>query len=208
MFGVWGAVVLQGNLKSLSPSLSSINWQITSQTRTRDDSSQGSRVNENLLFGQLGYQLNSNASLWIGYLHDWIAPLGKPSYQAIIPYQDFLWTQSVGDFNLIARTRVEELINQTTGNVGVRPRQLLQISHPLPFLDKLSVYLGDEVFFYVNQNDFGKQGFSENRLTTGLSYEFTRGIAMDLGYLEQYVDTKTGSNLFTHNLQTNVRVTF
>ena len=69
--------------------------------------------------------------------------INKPSYQESRPYQDFL----LGDFKLLARTRLEERINQTTGNVGIRPRQLVQISHPLPFVDGLSAYLGDEVFF-------------------------------------------------------------
>jgi hypothetical protein len=208
MFGVWGSVILQGSLKSLSPDLDKIKWQVMNQTRTRDDSSQGSRFSENLLFSQVGYQFTPNASLWVGYVHDWIDPLNKPSYQENRPYQDFLWNQTLGGFNLMARTRLEERINQTTGNVGYRPRQLLQISHPLPFLDGLSAYLGDEVFFYVNQNNFGKRGFSENRVLSGLSYQFTPKISMDLGYLGQYVDNKTGNNLFTHNLQANFRYTF
>jgi len=130
--------------------------------------------------------------------------INKPSYQESRPYQDFL----LGDFKLLARTRLEERINQTTGNVGIRPRQLVQISHPLPFVDGLSAYLGDEVFFYVNQNNFGKQGFSENRVLSGLSYQFTPKVGVDLGYLGQYVDNKTGNNLFTHNLQANFRYMF
>jgi hypothetical protein len=209
MFGVWGSVILQGDLKLVSPSLDKVKWQIMNQTRTRDDSPQGSRFSENLLFSQVGYQFNPNGSLWVGYVHDWIDPLNKPSYQESRPYEDFLWNQALGgDFKLLARTRLEERINQTTGNVGIRPRQLIQISHPLPFLDGLSAYVGDEVFFYVNQNNFGKQGFSENRVLSGLSYQFTPKIGVDLGYLGQYVDNKTGNNLFTHNLQANFRYVF
>jgi hypothetical protein len=50
------------------------------QTRTRDDSDQGTRFTENLLFTQIGYQLNKHASIWLGYVHDWIAPLNR-NYQ-------------------------------------------------------------------------------------------------------------------------------
>lgn len=208
MFGVWGSVTLQGDFKSLSPSLNKFNWLIMNQSRTRDDSPQGSRFTENLLFSQVGYQLNDHASLALGYVHDWIHPLDKTAYQESRPYQDFVWNQNIGDFKLLSRTRMEERINQTTGNTGYRPRQLLQISHPLPFMEGLSAYVGDEVFFYLNQNKFGKQGFSENRVLAGLSYQFTPQFGADLGYLGQYVDNISGNNLFTHNLQANLRYKF
>ncbi|MFA5924885.1 MAG: DUF2490 domain-containing protein [Methylococcaceae bacterium] len=207
-FGVWGSVTLQGDFKSLSPGLDKFKWQIMNQSRTRDDSPQGSRFTENLLFSQVGYQLNDNASLALGYVHDWIHPLDKTAYQESRPYQDFVWNQNIGDFKLLSRTRMEERINQTTGNTGYRPRQLLQISHPLPFMEGLSAYVGDEVFFYLNQNKFGKQGFSENRVLAGLSYQFTPQFGTDLGYLGQYVDNISGNNLFTHNLQANLRYKF
>jgi hypothetical protein len=207
-FGVWGSITLQGDFKSLSPGLDKFKWQIMNQSRTRDDSPQGSRFTENLLFSQVGYQLNDNASLALGYVHDWIHPLEKPAYQESRPYQDFVWNQNIGYFKLLSRTRMEERINQTTGNTGYRPRQLLQISHPLPFMEGLSAYVGDEVFFYLNQNKFGKQGFSENRVLAGLSYQFTPQFGADLGYLGQYVDNISGNNLFTHNLQANLRYKF
>jgi hypothetical protein len=207
-FGVWGSITLQGDFKSLSPGLDKFKWQIMNQSRTRDDSPQGSRFTENLLFSQVGYQMNDNASLALGYVHDWIHPLEKPAYQESRPYQDFVWNQNIGDFKLLSRTRMEERINQTTGNTGYRPRQLLQISHPLPFMEGLSAYVGDEVFFYLNQNKFGKQGFSENRVLAGLSYQFTPQFGADLGYLGQYVDNISGNNLFTHNLQANLRYKF
>ena len=209
IFGTWSAITLQGDLKAVSPNLDKVKWLVINQMRTRDDSAQGTRFSENLLFGQVGYQVTSTTSIWAGYVHNWIYPLNKPSYQESRPYQDLLWNQALGaNFKLMSRTRLEERINETTGNVGIRPRQLIQASHPLPFMDGLSAYLGDEVFFYVNQNNFGKQGFSENRVLSGLIYEFTPKIVLDLGYLGQYVDNKTGNNLFTHNLQTNLRVTF
>ncbi len=208
IFGVWGSVILQGDLKSLSPNLDKVKWQIMNQARTRDDSPKGSRFSEDLLFSQIGYQFTPNASLWVGYEHGWVHALNKPAFQESRPYQDFVWNQSIDDFKFMSRTRMEARINQTTGDIGYRPRQFFQISHPLPFLDGLSAYLGDEVFFYVNKNNFGKRGFSENWVLSGLSYQFTPAMSMDLGYLGQYVDNKTGNNVFTHNLQANLRYTF
>ncbi|MDD5214198.1 MAG: DUF2490 domain-containing protein [Methylococcales bacterium] len=209
MFGVWGSVTLQGDLKFISPTLDKVKWSVMNQTRTRDDSPKGSRFTENLLFGQMGYQVTENASFWLGYVHDWIEPLNKMGYQESRPYQDFVWSQKFfSEHTLMLRTRMEERINETTGDVGYRARQLVQVNHPLPFVKDLSMYVGDEVLFYVNQNKFGKQGFSENRILSGLSYQLTPQIGADLGYLGQYVDSASGNNLFTHNLQANLRYKF
>ena len=208
MFGVWGSLTLQGDFKSLSPSLNKFKWQIMNQSRTREDSPNGSRFTENLLFSQVGYQFNTHGSFWVGYTHDWIHPLGKSAYQESRPYMDFVWKQSLEDFNLTSRTRMEDRINQTTGNEGYRARQLLQISHPLPFMKDLSVYAGDEVMFYLNQTNWGNQGFTENRIFSGLSYKVTDNMGVDLGYMGQYVNNTSGNNLFTHNLQANVSYKF
>jgi hypothetical protein len=208
MFGVWGSATLQGDFKALSPNLNKFNWLIMDQSRTRDDSPSGSRYSENLLFSQIGYQLNDNVSFALGYTHDWIHPLDKTAYQESRPYEDFVWNQKLEDFKFTSRTRMEQRINQTSGNTGYRARQLLQMSHPLPFMKDLSAYVGDEVLFYLNQNNFGKQGFSENRVFSGLSYQFTPKLGADLGYMGQYVANTSGNNLFTHNLQANIRYKF
>ena len=67
-------------------------------------------------------------------LHDWIHPLDKTAYQESRPYQDFVWNQNIDGFKFMSRTRMEQRINQTTGNTGYRARQLLQMSHPIPFM--------------------------------------------------------------------------
>ncbi len=226
-YGVWGTLQMEGDFKAVSPSLSKFNWLIMDQSRTRDDNSAGTRLTENLLFGQVGYQLNTNATVVVGYVHDWIHtgisllpnqqtnPVQSPtnfSYQESRPYQDFVWRQALGNFGFMSRTRFEERINETSGDTGYRGRQLLQISHPLP-IKNLSAYLGDETLYYANQNSFGRQGFSENRALTGLSYQFTPAIGFDLGYLGQYVVQNTTvsankNNLFTHNVQANLRFRF
>lgn len=112
-------------------------------------------------FSQIGYQVTDNALFWVGYVHDWIHPLNKQASQENRPYQDFLWNQNFDNWKFLARSPMEERINQTTGDTGYRARQFFQISHPLPTMDNFSAYLGDELFFYVNKNTFGKQGFTE-----------------------------------------------
>lgn len=203
IFGIWGSVTLHGDLNSLSPELSKFKWSVMNQTRTKDDSSKGSRFSENLLFGQVGYQLNDNASVWVGYAHTWTSPLNKSSFEESRPYQDFVWRQKIKTLKVVSRSRMEQRVRETTGNVGYRARQFLRLSHPLPVVKNLSIYVGDEILFYINENKFGKKGFSENRVFSGLSYQATEHINVGLGYMGQYVDTISGRNIFTHNIEVN-----
>lgn len=209
MSGTWNSVTLSGSFAKLSDDLINFRWQIMDQARTRGDTRNGQRFTENLLFGQLGYAINHNASVWVGYVHDWIHPLDKAAYQESRPYQDFLWNSNFDELKFTSRTRFEERIRQDTGDVGGRYRQLLQVSYPLEFMDKnLRVYVGDEVLGYVNTNTFGRTGFSENRALGGFSYQFTKELGADLGYLGQYVHNLSGNNLFTHNAQFNLSYKF
>lgn len=209
MSGTWNSITLSGDFNNLSPALRNFRWQIMDQARTRDDSSKGMRMSENLLFAQAGYAFNKNSSIWLGYVHDWIHPLDKLAYQESRPYEDFLWNNTVGDWRFTGRFRLEQRVNQTTGNIGVRTRELLQVNYRLGFIDKkLGVYIGDEVLEYLNTNTFGRTGFSENRILTGLTYQFTKNIGADLGYLGQYVQNIKSPNLFTHNVQFNLRYQF
>ncbi|MDD2738456.1 MAG: DUF2490 domain-containing protein [Methylomonas lenta] len=209
MSGTWNSVTLSGSFAKLSDNLKDFRWQILEQARTRGDSSDGQRLSENLLFGQVGYAINQNASVWVGYMHDWIHPLDKQAFQEDRPYQDFLWNSNFDDFRFTSRTRFEARIRQDTGNVGGRFRQLFQVSYPLEFINKdLRVYAGDEVMGYVNTNTFGPTGFSENRSFGGLSYQFTKELGADLGYMGQFVDNLSGNNVYTHNAQFNLSYKF
>ena len=209
MGGTWNSVTLSANFDAAAPQLKNFRWLILEQARTRDDNPDGMRFSENLLFGQLGYAINPNMSVWLGYTHDWLHPLDKPAYQESRPYQDFLWNSSFDDVKFTSRTRLEQRIRQDSGNVGVRARQLFQVSYPLQFVDEnLRVYAGEEMLLYLNNNAFGRTGFSENRGFGGVSYQFTKQLGADLGYMGQYIYNKTGNNVFTHNVQFNLRYQF
>lgn len=208
IFGIWSAVILQGNFNSLFSNGDKFQWRVSQQNIIRDDSPAEFRVNESFGFGQIGYQLNSHLSIGMGYLYDAAYPLNRLPYRESRPYQDVVWNQLIADFNLIGRIRFEERIHHTTEEVGYRAKPFIQISHAVPFIKDLSVYVNEEVFFYLNQTNFGKQGFSENRLGAGLSYQFTPQIGSDVGYLMQYVDSKSGNNSQLNNLQVNLRYKF
>lgn len=208
MFGVWGSLTLAGDMRAISPELSSVHWLITNQTRSRDDNHETTRFTENILFSQVGYQLNKNASVWIGYVHDWIEPLHGRNFQESRPYQDFVWKQGLGDFKLTLRTRMDERINLKSMDIGYRPRQLFKLSHDVPIIDHLSAYTGYEILFYLNNSRFGRTGVAENRVLAGLNYQLNRNFGINTGYMGQHVDQRRNNDIMTHNLFINMHYRF
>ncbi len=203
MFGSWNSLILSGDFGTKS-----VKWQIVEQGVWRDDSPEGLRLFDDNLFAQIGYNTGQYSSVWIGYLHDWIHPLGKPAFQESRPYQDYLWIHPVWNGRFSVRTRFEERINQDTGDIGVRVRETLQVNYPLAAVKDLGVYVGGDVFFYFNQNSFGPTGFHEARAAAGFTYNLNQHLGIDLGYLGVAIITTGKSDIFSHNLQVNLRYNF
>ncbi|MGX2040246.1 DUF2490 domain-containing protein [Methylocaldum sp. MU1018] len=209
MAGNWSTLTLSGNFGDFSPRLQEFRWFLMNQTRLRDDNPDAWRLSEDLLRFQLGYDLNSYASVWLGYVNEWHHSLGKAAFQESRPYAALQFDFPIAGFKAQVRTRIEQRINRVTGNVGVRLRQALKLRLPLEFIDpKLSLYLGDEVFGYLNTNTFGPTGFSENRAMAGFGLKLTRRLSVDLGYLGQTIQKISGDVTLTHNVYANVSYRF
>lgn len=209
VFGSWSSIMLTGDLAELNPDWKRLRWLFMEQIRTRDDSDAGTRFSENLLWAQLGYQIDDHLSVWLGYTHAWIDPLTAPSFEENRPYQDLLINLPVWSGKVLARTRLEQRIHRSTGRTGVRLREWIQASYPMKFVsNKLSVYMGDEVLFYLNDSSFGRSGFAENRVLAGLNFNLDNHWKIDLGYLGQYIVNPNGRDLFTHNLMANLLYQF
>jgi hypothetical protein len=208
--GTWDSVTLSGKLDALSPALRRFRWQILDQARFKDDSrQQGMRFSEDLLYVQIGYDLDNRCRIGLGYVHEWAQPLGKHAYEESRPYEEFIWMPKFYDARIKLRSRIEHRINQMTGNVGLRLRQMVQIDYPLHFIDSnLGVYLGEEALGYINTTKFGRTGFSESRTMAGLTYRFSRKVSVAFGYLGQFVVPISGENVFTHTVQMDLRYVF
>lgn len=219
MFGTWTSITLQGDFSAISPEAKKFRWMIIDQVRTRDDKdlnpsrypdSSGIRFSENLLWLQGGYNLTEHSSVWLGYAHDWVKQLNGGHFEESRPYQDYLWSQKIfGDFTATMRSRLEERIAITgpnSGDFGLRVRQLAMLKHPI--VNKLSIFVGDEVFVNLNNSSFSPGGFDQNRAFGGLSYQVTPQMDLALGYLGQFINTKSGNDLFTHNLLFDVSYKF
>lgn len=176
-----------------------------SSRRPENDSS---RLTENLLFAQLGYQTTENVSLWLGYTHDWIEPSSGPSFDENRVYQEFRWDSDTPVGAFTARTRFEQRIRDPGGDFGARYRQFFQLSWPVPQLQRLRLVGWEEIFVYLNDSSWGRSGFSENRLFSGLNVRLSERISADLGYMNQFVSKGNTNDVVNHTLFANINLGF
>lgn len=204
--GTLDSFAMLGDFKSVSPNLNNLRWQLTEQALTRDDSETGTRLSENQLSGQIGQQINSNAAIWIGYLHNWSYPLNSHGLHENRTYQDLVLNTALGELNLTARSRFDQRIRDDNNQTGYRIRQSIVINYPLSSINKnLSLFLGDELYSYVNNSAFGTSGLSENRAQIGFAFQFNQKITTEIGYVADYLYSKTGNDMLVNNLLFNIR---
>jgi hypothetical protein len=122
MAGNWSSLTFSGNFGDFSPRLQEFRWLLMNQTRLRDDNPDAWRFYEDLFRLQLGCDINSYASIWLGYVHEWHHSLGKAAFQESRPYGALQFDFPVAGFKTRVRSRIEQWINRFTGNVDICPR--------------------------------------------------------------------------------------
>jgi hypothetical protein len=227
IFGSWTSVTLRGDFGFISPEGENFQWVLIDQARTRDDkdlnptrypdaSGFSPRFSDNFIWAEVGYNLTKHTSIWLGYTHHWSKLLSGGHFQENRPYEQLIWSDEIGGgFKLTMRSRLEQMfLLSGTGSdddpgVGVRIRQLALLSHPISAVPGLSAYVGDEVWVRINNTKaFGQGGFQETRPMAGLTYQATKHVGFNLGYLGQFIDNRRGNDLFTHNVLFDISYKF
>ncbi len=69
---------------------------------------------------------------------------------------------------------------------------MLKVTKPVSRGSDLSWVLSDELFLNFNNTDWGaRSGIDQNRAFLGLSYKIDASATLELGYLNQAVNTRT-----------------
>lgn len=149
--------------------------------------------------GALGYQINPNFSFYLGYA---AIPQYEPSKLEHRIFQEAFSTHDLESWRIINRLRLEERFLEGVDDVPWRIRHQLRGQRLLSFCDGLALAISDEVFMNLNDiNTSATQGFDQNRIFLGINYKFSESLAMDFGYLNQYVEKRGGSSdLLAHNI--------
>jgi hypothetical protein len=141
-----------------------------------------------ILRGGLGWRVNKKLDVYAGYA-------------AVTQYRDAgnvdeqrIWQQMVYPIadiaggKLTGRTRLEQRLRETGDDTGWRIRQFVRYGRPIgdgPF----GIVIWDEVFFGLNDADWGqREGFDQNRLFLGGTWQATPKLRFEAGYLNQHID--------------------
>lgn len=207
-FGSWFSVNTQGKFNSCSED-SKLRWWFDGHLRYLDDSD---GFNQSIFRPGIGYQVNSNTNVWMGYA--WINELpanGNPVFDENRIWQQLLWSKKLDLRTVWSRSRLEQRFVETGSDTGWRLRQFLKIDRPFHEGSTLSFVAWDEFFLDLNETDWGQQGsFSQNRVFVGLGKKFDgpHSPKIEIGYLNQFLRRKSADDRFNHIVSANWFWTF
>ena len=207
-FGAWFSANTQGKFHRCAED-SKLRWWFDGHLRYLDDSD---GFNQSIFRPGIGYQLNANTNIWIGYA--WINSLpasGAPVFDENRLWQQSLWSKQVGQQTLFSRSRLEQRFVETGSDTGWRFRQFGKMDRPFHAESPNSFVVWDEIFLDLNETDWGQQGtLSQNRLFIGLGRKLNgpNKPKIEIGYLNQFIRRKAAGDRFHHILSVNWFWTF
>ena len=151
------------------------------QPRLGDDSS---RPNALLLRGAVGYNIQRNISVWLGYAN--VTFYVPRTIHEERPFQQLLMTSRLPRYDIINRTRFEQRFLPGTEDPSLRARHFVRGFFPIDRSRKWAVVAQEELFWNLNSATANLQsGYDQNRAFLGVSVAATKNLRIETGY--QYV---------------------
>lgn len=185
----WGAATA-----SIKASDDLVIW-LEGQTRfTRDVS----RLGQLLLRPAVGYRLNDTTTVFAGYAYVMTNPVGPAKSHEHRAFQQVSF-RLLGDgkgVTLSGRTRLEQRFVRGADDMGWRVRQQLRLTAPLNA--KLQAVGWTEPFLGLDKTSWGqRKGINVWRNFVGISVPLSASVAIEPGYLNQYV-VRNGEDRMDH----------
>lgn len=218
-FQTWATVQARFDLDAVAPGLSTtFEGTVRRGSPSSVDATDGRTVDEPFtalfLRPSLGYDLKPwlNGALgyaWTPVYYD--AHGDEEDIQEHRVWEQLTLSAPVYGFGLAGRTRLEERMRtegKGHGDTELRLRHRVRISHALAPHLPWELIASTELFFFLNETQFESEpGFSENRAFIGLGYR-VGALAVELGYLNQFVDGRGSTDRSNHVLSTSVSFRF
>jgi len=165
-------------------------WRLYLEAQPRID---GDGLRQLILRPALGYQVTSVWSLWQGY--GWTPSLDPFTGENRIFQQSLVETpRGELPFALTNRTRLEQRWIEDASGVSLRARHMLRAVLPIDAAPAWALVAYDEPFVTLNTTTRGPAaGFDQNRAFFGLSRTLGAGMRLEFGYLNQFVETPSGT---------------
>lgn len=165
------------------------------------------RLGQLLLRSLVGYRLNKDVNIGVGYAYILTDPVGPVELNEHRFYQELnvrLLTTDAG-LTLDSRTRLEQRTFEQRDDTAWRLRNFVQLRVPISDTNKLVAYT--EPFIDLNQTSVQRGGLSIWRNFVGVSVPLAKGVEVVPGYLNQRV-FRDGIDRSDHTANVNLFMTF
>ena len=208
--GAWFSFFAQGDLYEAEspdevedPLSGRLKWWFDGHLRFLDDTG---GFHQSIVRPGLGVAVTENTALWAGYAWIETTPVTRETFTEHRIWQQATWSDEFGATGFALRSRLEQRFPETGSDVGLRFRQLVRAQQALPQSPRFTLIAWDEAFFHLNDTDWGAEtGFDQNRAFAGFGWKQDPDSPWrtEIGYLNQYVDTASGSDRQNHILSVN-----
>ena len=171
-------------------------------------SDNASRLGQTLIRPGIGYRLDPNTTVTLGYAYVPTDPVGPRflSEHRIWEQLTFRLAGNGKGITLTGRTRLEQRFVEGTGSMGWRLRQQMRLTAPLA--GKVRALLWAEPFLAFNDTSWGQRsGFDRLRTCAGIVLPLTKNINAEPGYINQWVN-RTGRDRVDHIANLTVAAKF
>ena len=201
--GLWNALFAQGDFEAVGGKSDRLKWWFDGHLRFLDDAS---GFNQSIVRPGIGWTLNERSTVWAGY--GWIrtSPLSGFEFDEHRIWQQWTWSKKTGVWKFALRSRFEQRFVELGDDVGLRFRQFFRAQHNLPGLPRMWLVCWDELFYNLNDTDWGAQsGVNQNRAFAGVGYQPSPNCRwrVEAGYLNQVIQVPFGSDRNNHILSLN-----
>jgi hypothetical protein len=161
----------------------------------------GTRLDQLLLRGALGWKLSSKVTLYQGYAHTVTAIEGGRDINEERSFQQLgvaLGKPLGGE--LSSRTRLEQRWRSNGSDTGWRLREMIRYEHPLKAgSDAVNALVWSEAFVALNDTDWGARGgFDQLRTFLGAEIGLPGASTVEVGYLNQTINQTAGRTRMNH----------
>ncbi len=197
----WLSVYAQGKLP-----VENLYWSMDVHPRWREE---GEQFDQLILRPALFYRLTPKASVWMGYDTIISHPAGQSSNRENRWWGQFQYQfDPIANITITSRTRLEQRHREGFSDEGYRVRQMIRAVRPSALSAQLSWVAFNELFVNLDRTEWGaRRGLDQNRVFVGINWKFNDIANVDVGYLNQFVNTNTVDRE-NHVLMTTFRFNF
>lgn len=202
--GQWNALLMQGNFEKIGWESSKLRWWWDNHYRLLEDAD---GFNQSIVRPGLGWAVTDRSTLWAGY--GWIrtSPLTGNNFDEHRIWQQWTWSKGSEAWKVGLRSRFEQRFLETGDDTGLRWRQFFRVQHNLPAHPHLTLVCWDEIFYHLNDTDWGAEaGFNQNRIFAGIGIKTDPDCRWrtEIGYLNQVIEIPSGPDRNNHILSLNI----